>query len=731
MKKRGTLADLDSEREKRTKADTDVTMAETRPALIRQPSLLQAQAHTGSPAVTLRPRLMMDGNRIDRVIISRLQRTPSPFTGRMGDHTVAWQAVVDSVHALLHGMTLDEAVTALRGRQDAAAAWMGRRGSDERKLLTLLEDAVDRRPLLENAAYQASTFLNGAAAARTDADKQSQLEQAIAWHLTYVNYLPFATVPAKSSRGSRGSGEGTRRMALLGIEQAGPPKPAEARAASADDIVDTLWRMFAFDAALREANAEMALKPATVVQTSDTQKALSYLAAQCVAHIDAVLIRGPKTKARSPKRWDGMAAPVAPALTLIQISAMAKPYADKDEEYGELSKLAQRIRDAAGKLDRLDGGQQFIKTLDELYDYRDSISSASVLAAQLNADVTEQSKTAVPDAALILAHLLHDHQVTVARAYPRSVIISEFLRPSHLEAAITRLREVIAQDIASPDGKKMKELEEAVEKNIAGLGQPAIATVNGWAAGAASEELVVSYSPGQNLSVNGRAPAPAGVAGMGAHTTAWVVECMATAALVIDAMKAGADPVQAFKDEVKRDLVEGPITLDCLLPTGQLAGGQLESILDAALAVLSATQVADAATSYLVFRNVLPYATVDGGERIGHGEREDATKEETLDGDALREAAETQAEMLIDDTRRASSSAVLVRIANRLSLHPDPSWNDKEEVKDAKEAMVARLRAQAALQQSEVPDRNDIIDTIRACRRKEHARIYQLSRHAT
>lgn len=73
----------------------------------------------------------------------------------MGDHTVAWQALVDSVHALVHGLTLEEAIAEVEKRQKEVQAWMEPSASRDvigRRVFRLLDDPSARKPLLEDTA---------------------------------------------------------------------------------------------------------------------------------------------------------------------------------------------------------------------------------------------------------------------------------------------------------------------------------------------------------------------------------------------------------------------------------------------------------------------------------------------------------------------------------------------------------------------------------------------------
>ena len=260
MRPREPEPESSAKRLKRT--DTEVIDTSSAEAEVtRQPSILIARQHGEARRVLLRPRVEVKEDKITRVIISRLQRTPSPFGSRMGDHTVAWQAVVDQLSARLFGLSVAEAVNTLNERQRAVSEWMADADSDARKMLIQLEDAVARRTLLEDAAFQANELLESAAKADTAPAMQQGLEQAITWHLTYLNYLPFATVPAMSARGSHGSSEGRDRAVLLTEDRNGPPPTPAVIAGNAAALRDALLGLFAFEAAMREANVEIAVVP--------------------------------------------------------------------------------------------------------------------------------------------------------------------------------------------------------------------------------------------------------------------------------------------------------------------------------------------------------------------------------------------------------------------------------------------------------------------------------------
>lgn len=706
-------------------------------ALRRTLSSLNVVAHPELPAgatVRLYPRVELTGDRISAVVISRLQRTPSPFGSRMGDHTVAWQAVVDSVHARLHGLTVADAVVALRERQFAVSSWMGEPGSAGMKLLEMLEDRATRTPLLEDACWQVDQELKQVAGA-SPADL-AHLQKAVAQHLAYVNYLPFATVPAKVARGSHGSGEGTYRRQVLDLERQGAPilvPPAPAQVGGPEGMRDALWRLFAFDAAIREADVEFAVVPSSLTDIAAANTELKALAQAAVAACDVVLRDGPlasnrseRAKRREADRAAGLLPPATPPLiSAAEMGTRLKPYLSNQPQFKEFRTLALKIREAydavalvpsparADEHDALDAAKQ-------------GVAEWLAASAQLEVDLRARGD-ALRGASVILAHLLHDHQVTVAQAYPRTVQASKFLGPSPAKAATERLRAEIDEQIPLASADRVRLLLDAVEAGIGSLEPvPAPARRNGWVESAATTELAVAYPDGGPLQITGRAPAPAGVEGMGSHTTAWVVERAATDALVSGAgSTAGA--VTALQDHVVRDLAGPVMALDWLLPTEQLIAGQLQNIFDTALEVFAATKVPAAVTAYLCFRNLLPYATVDAGDRGGHGESMTAPKEKLFDRASLTNAADLKADELMAEDRRGKAARALTRVAGRLLRHPNPAWAGQENVRDAVAASIVRLNQGSTALAGGAPAGAELAKLIEETRDLEHSDVHTIA----
>jgi hypothetical protein len=724
---------------------------------IRQTSMLILREHEGVSRQWLRPRIVVGADdEISQVLISRLTRTPSPFTGRMGDHTVSWQAIIDSVYARLHGLSVPAAVAALTARQQEIAKWMSDLQSAGRKMFMLLEDTPTRRPLLENAAYGADKRLTAAAAAIGDV-RRASLEEAIAWHLAYLNYLPFATVPARSARGSQGSTEGTCRKKILAEEGKGLPAGPVLNTSEVAELRSALWGLFSFDAAIREAQVNLAVTPGVVKQISEDRTTLRDLASDCVAYAD-IILAGTPTRGK-PVDGSPRTAPAKPDKSLTAIGKEAAPFATREEEYQEVTKLAQEVTQAADYMVQAGGqismtGRYAKSTHVRVDSYKQKIGDALNKITQLRVDMNHQSDAACKNAGLVLGRLLHEHAITLAVAYPRAVTVSAFFGDSARDSAVAQLREEIEAEFPKADKGRLTELLDLAGEHYDLAGQPPTPAVrNGWVAGAATQELVITYEQGKPLGVGGRAPAPPGIGGMGSHVTAWVVERLAADALVSGARTADG-AVRALQGSVTGDLGSDVMALDCLLPTDQLAGGQLESLFNAALAVLEATDVSTAATGYLTFRNLLPYATVDPGSRGSRGETTDGSQAETLDSGALRQAAELKDEELQDDKtlqaeeeegsqsdeeakksdrlepdwRRRESSAELDKAATWLADNGNPQWGIHESISVAVAICVARLREQALQQEAGPPEQHTVQSAIIDARTSEHATIYALSR---
>ncbi|MEY9873172.1 hypothetical protein ABH931_002654 [Streptacidiphilus sp. MAP12-33] len=767
--------------------------AVTPPKLTREPSNLVPRRHVlpRMARVTLRPLLELDPQgRIQRLVISPGHRTPSPFGSRMGDHTVAWQAVVDALRAALFGADLDTAVQVLTNHQAQASAWMSQSGSTGKKRLALLPDAARRTELLEDSAFEVAEQLKAATTALTWGSPPAAaaaLERAIAFHLTYVNYLPFSTVPVYSAGGSKGSGEGSYRRLLLETEAPGagidrgaevddfaadeepdetleeasaatqpldvapegaeaeseaPPQETEPAPTAPVDrpalLRNALWKLFSFEAALRASRVSAALQPpqpAGENVVSGEHKDLERLVVAVLDQLDL----SPKVRKVLATQGRTFVPGTAydPALvTKLQAEGeRMRTSLFGDPEKTHLSQLASSARDAAAamKSAEISGGLAPGKA----EQYRKALAVYRTPAQVATAKIVNAAEHALPNAALVLAYLLHDHQMTVVAAYPQSVSVSGFLTPlkpldsgttdpatAPAAAALEQLHAEITARATRlrADGQALEKLLTATKQAYAELfaASPVPRPVlNGWAAHRATEALVVAYNatPGAGepvLEVNGRAPAPRGVAGMGSHTTAWLVEVAATDAMA--AVPNGA--LQGFRDAVVKDLRSDVMRLDCVLPVDQLRGGQIRLVFDTAARVLDATSIREAAAQYLRFRNLLPYATVDAGDRGGHGEDLTRPSNVLFDLASLRHAAELHDATLTGDDDRNAVARDLATLATSLSNKPSASWGKHQEIREAVAACSLRLAAQSTLLMAGRPEKT--VETILGVRWREH-----------
>lgn len=864
---------------------TAMSGAPAKPPLTRVPSILTAKEHElpAMAVVKLRPAIELENDRIADVVISTEHRTPSPYGARMGDHTVAWQVIVDSLRALLFGLTLEEAVSALRVHHLKVSVWMQDKNSTAKKLLLMLrhpvpersaEERMDRVRRLEDAAYQADRHLAEAArllgalpkatapppsvlgadvigdAPADPRDKgREQLEFAIGQHLAFVNYLPFATVRSTKARGSVGSSEGHYRKIVMRVEAPNVPasvdveiddEPEEAEAAEeilaegtdavepptdtptitapqggapattvggakagtgamkvpasgAPETMDTeeeepekkaeektapnpvvppnpkvvreaLWKLFSFEAALRAADTNLALRP------PGSGKKVSDLHARLIARAEQA---EKDLRLYIPGR--GKEPPTQLDLTLVtklrdEAEADAELLLKRKEAEGLSSDdplwgMAKVTYDIAnwilGKQPRQ--AKERERLIKKLYG---EFAAASVAKT----DVVKQEKTAIDDAASILAYLIHDHQSSVAAAYPIAVGKSFFLSPEpplpvvtpdpgvgsgslpgkavpvtttgakaaskttpvqvpKADPAATAVQRLKAEIERSPnltltaptdrnEQSPLDKLLTAFDKAYKALrNTPAAGEPNGWAAHRKTRHLVVAHDPTQRalglptITLNGRAAAPRGVAGMGSHTTAWVVEVAATDALA----SVPDDVLNNFAKAVETDLGSDVMRLDVYLPVAQLVGGQLEQLLDAAVRVRRAKTVGAAATAYLSFRNLLPFATVDAGSRGGHGEDLTAPMDKLFDLGSLEEAAELQAEALKEfDTREQAIKALANTGANLIKMSKR-AWMKDTVVEPAMLACAARLKAHSEALTAGAPaaEVNQIILTTR------------------
>ncbi|MFC4012711.1 hypothetical protein ACFOY2_36145 [Nonomuraea purpurea] len=699
--------------------------------------------------VHLRPHVAVKGDMIESIAFGRT-RTPSPFGNRMGDHTGSWTSVVDSVHALLYGKPIKETVRLLRDKQRNAEAWMSDEHSVGMKLWRTLEpaDQDKRQGALEHYAHQVDDLLKRAedALSRPPTDEAGReapdlLSKAIGYHLAYRNFLPYATVPAKSQTGSKGAGEGSARAKVLAVERhpeatLSPDKQKETR--------ESLWGLFSMEAAVREADIERVVAPTRTEKISQDIGEAQKLSASARELISRFLIpdagAAKKRRKMTPKIDDQFAAETE------TISKKAKELADLDTGYPELREMTTQVIQTVRLLTTLTLEVQ-PKDSDLLKEYDDALNRRSGELGALKKSLDDSE--ALENGALILAHLLYEHQTAVAGAYPTAVKKSGFLTEDAAKAAADRLRDYLSADkrmAAEPDA--IRKLTDLVEKLHATLGpRPTPAADSKWVADSSTDSLVVTFD-GKEPDIQGRAAGPRGVEGHGSHTTAWMTEVDAVKRMAATsgregiAERLGKEVATALKGELMTKLA-------VLLPAEQLAGGQLSAIFDAATNVMAAKSPEKSIEAYLTFRNLLPYSTVDAGDRGGHGERRGAKASVLFDEESLQAAIE-QKKLEFDGPRFDSTIGAMKGAAHELTgtldrsediemtapggeaVPPPPRWRDYPAVEEAVEAVAAAMAAEAgklaedhALGKSVNTDA--LGDMIVSVRHREHERVYKLA----
>ncbi|MFC4099375.1 hypothetical protein [Paenibacillus xanthanilyticus] len=142
-------------------------------------------------------------------------RTPSPFPSTMGAHSTAWVAHIDAVRRHLIGYQLSQACDYLidyaeHQRASPLLRLKSRLAAEHRKKLEEADTA------LQSAVIDAQTYTDEASI--TDAHAVIvQLQKLIRTLLTFVNYLPMATVAGGDPGGN---GEGKARELLNLYESA-------------------------------------------------------------------------------------------------------------------------------------------------------------------------------------------------------------------------------------------------------------------------------------------------------------------------------------------------------------------------------------------------------------------------------------------------------------------------------------------------------------------------------
>ncbi|MGI5291136.1 hypothetical protein ACQEVF_48575 [Nonomuraea polychroma] len=561
---------------------------------------------------------------------------------------------------------------------------------------------------------------------------------AIAHHLAYLNYLPFATVPPTTARGSKGKGEGRKRLRLVSYERAHPlPPKAETPSAPADleeaaNLRASLWGLFAFDAALRAANVRYVIDPDIGSRLEKAVNALEAIAKEL--GLDNVHLTVSKRNGKNRNTYSL----TQPRVSLDKARAKcgaAKEYSRTLKQESEtMKRVATTVRDLATtwELNQLKKNPAGF-----VWEAAEKVRLA-LLEARAELEEHRKAATDAKDRSkLVLSCLLHEHQRVVATAYPACVTDSAFLTPSPAQAAVMRLAAALKTEFELTDddlkdGTSLGEMLKGVGERHARLKPlPQAACANIWVADATCDPLVVTFDVRtKEVVVNGRAPAPPGVAGMGSHTTAWQLEIDVLKQLV----KTADNPLQTLKAAVTEELRSEVMQLDAFLPAAQLRGGQLIGLFTAAEKVMKAEQIEDAAREYLKFRNLMPFATVDAGDRGGHGERSGVELEKLYDGTALlyaaslqqdafdkrktatRNALEAAAKDLMSDMTRWTRSLVAHVTASR-----DRLTHQAELLKPGlltEEPPVKRVRTNAS-------GSTTVSGRIRRVRWREHRRLYE------
>ncbi|PZG30958.1 hypothetical protein C1I98_30635 [Spongiactinospora gelatinilytica] len=694
--------------------------------------------------VKLVPRVSVKDNKIERIKFGNT-RTPSLFGNRMGDHTGSWTSVRDSVHALVHGKPVKEAVHQLRARQQEAQAWRDDDTSLGMKLWNTLEsdDRDKREEPLRTYARQVDDLLNKADAAldgRNEVDRDPTvhaarlLSEAIGYHLAYRNLLPYATVPATKARGSTGAGEGAARTAVREVEKQ-PEKtllPGEQ-----EGTRENLWKLFSMEAAVRAAGVVSVVAPKGKDESPGT----------VAPDVEPPKKRGKRElTSREPSR-------LAENKTIAKNTEHS---ADRDTGYRKTRHMTTRTTQTVRSL-REAPSEVPPRAPDRSKEHNEDLNQTSGEDAR-NESPTDDLANAIQDGAHILAHLLYEHQRTVGQAYPTAVKKSDFLGSDPAAAAAKRLHDHLS-GLGNARSDAIKKLTDRVQELHAGLApRPTPATGNTWmtdpstserAVAAFRGDLVAAFRSDGTLAVQGRPTAPRGVVGHGAHTTAWITEVDAVKQMLATyheegiAQKLREETVTALKGELMTKLA-------VLLPTDQLKGGQVSDIFDAATDVMAAESPEESIEAYLTFRNLLPYATVFAGSPDGQGEYSGAPAAIQFDKESLQAAIDLKMDEF-DDSRFDSTIREMEK-ASELTGTPGrgeggadsgeepvarpPRWTGYPEVAravkvvaDAMKATVEDLKpanSDAARERAR-DNAAELGEQIMTVRDSEHDRVYELA----
>ncbi|WP_326639949.1 hypothetical protein OG884_34805 [Streptosporangium sp. NBC_01755] len=564
--------------------------------------------------------------------------------------------------------------------QDKREKALGHYAATVKRLVGEAKQHLGQAPPNDPAAQSAAQ----AAAAKLLAD-------AVGHHLAYVNFLPFATVRAGSDRGSIGSGEGEARAAVLDAEFASEENldeveaqnPGHGRHRNWRDSLVTLgtqspdfvlraeiWKLFSLEAAVRAADLEHVVAPERAKKTAEKLDALKTMGDGLGDLVDVLLVedgvKGPdgKTSRRTKKKDftfpDGGVKITLPART--GQGATGVPNGPEVVAIGSLQDLARvldkiegravaQVPDRSGAPElwqmrvqvtgltkKLRGimGEVTPGLSDELRAFKDGIKSTGDDMAEESRRLREDPDRTREDPARMLAHLLHDFQSIVVRSYPGAASKAGFLGGSAADSAVNVLKEHLDKAGLAVEPAMLDAFLDKVKEFHTELGEPEYAVDARWIAEAGGGGLLVAIRNGK-LEFGGRPDAPVGIAGMGSHTTSWVTECAAVEQWFKEKGEAGIG--DHLRKQVIKDL-KGELMTDLapLLPNDQLSADQLTDIFEAARAALEAEAPEDTIEAYLSFRNLLPYATVDAGNRDGQGERATASKGVNFDEESLEAA---------------------------------------------------------------------------------------------
>jgi hypothetical protein len=773
----------------------------TMPPLLKIPPAAEApldpfapQTRTGAPKIAMKPRVFLDKDkRINGIAFGRA-RTPSPFTGTAGDHTVAWTTVVDSVHAELYGLTLPQAVKALddlnkeaqsrmRRTSPFAPAWNLTGDRQERRWRQLaMEDYAKNADLaLERASelLAATTAKTGKAKAEKEAAEQvpGLLADALSSHLAFRNLLPFATVLPSTGAGAKGSGEGAARSRVIDVEwdpevdrQAAltaPKKPPAKKTGGKDNDggpadepeptdddwmrnpdqftgIDEdedgplpeserqrialagrgLWRMFDMPALVRAAKLPRVVSPERTRTSVERMSKLLHLGQYVETLLPGFKNDGPRTTTadlgpdyENPREF----------WTDVQVMMREVAfYKASDTSYQEGDDL---VKDLEGILEILSGtaGKVEPETSQALDTYRKGIGRRLTSLATRIGQLEEDRTRLTDGAAVVLAAALRDHQVAVAAAYPQAVAKTGFLGGDPAKTAADKLKAYITRWVAHAEPDAVRALTDKVREVYPALGpRPAPARDGRWVLDSGTDDLVVVVK-NDKVYAQGRPAGPPGVTGMGSHTTAWVTEVERAEKILADDDL--DDKTEGFKTQGIEDL-QGDlmVKLAPLLPIHQIEGGQLEAVFDAGLRLLTSGNTEDAITEYLSLRNLLPYATVNAGNKVGKGEKRGAASK-NYDGASLGEEAAAKAGELRTGPRAAVAASLELAAAGlraRLKTKVDqdtPSWSDHPELRKAVVATAVALEAEAKRLCTASDPAKDVQDTITGTRKAENVRV--------